>query len=545
MAEKDSIDGVLYTRMSDDRQETSIPQQLDWARRACQREGVEILKEFTDPAVPGDEIARRPGLQALVAFCEERFRQEAPVLALVTWDGDRFSRADSIRTAAVLCRLLDAGTTRMLTSEGWTDFEDDTDRLLHNVKQDLGRSAYVKSLAKNVTRSAIDRAREGLWNGGPPAAELDRRGAPLPRASGRPRNPDDRRWRKYTVWAMLTNPVYTGTGTYGSRRFGKYFGVSGDQVVPRRAAKTRTGKTRRLNNPPEEHVRKFDAHPALVSRALFDRVQERLAANRRAFTKGQKQHRRHIAWPLSGLLYCGHCGGRMWGVEYPGAPKGAGRVRHYVCSTHRERGKAACSHHAVREAFILPLVFGALRAALSDPRAASRLHQAVSDRLHQTRHHAGVNLESLRRREVDLAEKVRAGIQRYAVCAADLMADLAEQLRAWKEEREQVVQKIREGEAAARAEEEDSRLIGDAMRVFGRLADTVRDAGDLPETAAAAQALVEKVELHFAHRQRGRRRYSEFSHGTIHFRSAAAALGTLNLGDFDSQGREIGGRRNL
>jgi hypothetical protein len=62
MASQDSIDGVLYTRMSSGRQEKSIPQQIDWAHRACQREGVRLLKEFSDPAVPGDEIARRPGL---------------------------------------------------------------------------------------------------------------------------------------------------------------------------------------------------------------------------------------------------------------------------------------------------------------------------------------------------------------------------------------------------------------------------------------------------------------------------------------------------
>jgi hypothetical protein len=45
-----------------------------------------------------------------------------------------------------------------------------------------------------------------------------------------------------------------------------------------------------------------DAHPALVPRELFDRVQARLALNRRQTraTAG--------GYPLSGLIRCAHCG---------------------------------------------------------------------------------------------------------------------------------------------------------------------------------------------------------------------------------------------
>jgi DNA invertase Pin-like site-specific DNA recombinase len=124
---------------------------------------VDLAAEFDDPGIPGSEIERRPGLAQLLAWCASHDAQ-----AVVCWDADRLSRADSIKTSAVLNTLMQSGVTRILTHEGWIDLEDDTDRLLFNIRQDLGRAAYSKSLSRNVTRSAIERARRGLWVAGRP-----------------------------------------------------------------------------------------------------------------------------------------------------------------------------------------------------------------------------------------------------------------------------------------------------------------------------------------------------------------------------------------
>src|SRR5262245_40167100 len=149
--------------MSTASQQASIPEQKDWAARAVSQHGVEIVAEFQDDAIAGSEVERRPGLSALLAYCEQRATAEEPLAAVVVWDGDRLSRADSIRTAVVLDRLITAGVSKLLTAEGWIDLDSDVDRLMFNLKQDLSRSAYSKSLSKNVTRSALRRAREGRW----------------------------------------------------------------------------------------------------------------------------------------------------------------------------------------------------------------------------------------------------------------------------------------------------------------------------------------------------------------------------------------------
>jgi DNA invertase Pin-like site-specific DNA recombinase len=313
-----------YYRMSELGQDTSIPEQKEWARRACPREGIEIVREFEDPGIPGSEIESRPGLQAILAYCEQQAAKGEPFEAIVCWDGDRFSRADSIRSAVCIARLLDAGVTRMFTSEGWIDWTNDVDRVLYNLKQDLSRSAYSKSLSKNVTRSALTRALAGYWSSSrtpygyisvatnpawhawvasgrasfqPPklcrlqydaeryewvrwifneyattaaslgemAQRLRELGAPPPRAR-KLKNQDGSfrpwggEWTRYSVWSILNNRAYLGELRWNAARRGKYSKVSAGEVTTVRTAGTQRGKKK---NAAEDVIVVADAHPTL------------------------------------------------------------------------------------------------------------------------------------------------------------------------------------------------------------------------------------------------------------------------------------------
>jgi DNA invertase Pin-like site-specific DNA recombinase len=108
----------------------------------------------------------------LLAYCEAR-ADSAPIGAMVVWDADRLSRADSIKTAAVLDRLISAGVSRLLTQDGWTDFNSDLDRLLFNFRQDMSRAAFSKTLSKHITRSGIRQAKDGRWVCGRPPYGYD------------------------------------------------------------------------------------------------------------------------------------------------------------------------------------------------------------------------------------------------------------------------------------------------------------------------------------------------------------------------------------
>jgi hypothetical protein len=51
----------------------------------------------------------------------------------------------------------------------------------------------------------------------------------------------------------------------------------------------------------------------------------------------------------------------------------------------------------------------------------------------------------------------------------------------------------------------------------------------LPEARVAAQALIQKVELHFDHEEQGKRRKSVFSWGRVHFRNPLDVVGVVDV----------------
>ena len=104
---------------------------------------------------------------AMLDFCDRKFAAGEPIRGARLLGPGQAVGADSLRTAGIVCRLIDAGVNRVLTPEGWVDFHNDMDRVLMNLRQDLSRSAYSKSISKNVSRGLLDRANRGLWLGGP------------------------------------------------------------------------------------------------------------------------------------------------------------------------------------------------------------------------------------------------------------------------------------------------------------------------------------------------------------------------------------------
>jgi len=249
----------------------------------------------------------------MVAFCQQQHKAKRPIDLILCWDSDRLSRASSVRTA-VLDDLMAAGVTRIFSSEGWVDLEDDCDLLLFNVKQDLGRSAFAKGIAKNVTRGALERTGKGIWNGGKPpygyavgddgrlviaepAASVVRRifarlnagdslhevcralnagSDPPPGVGRRHRDPAYKPvWRRDLVGRIAHNRTYVGELVWNRTHQGKHQRVKGG-----RQEKTagQRGDSTYAVNAPEDHVAVKDAHPAIIDRETFDAVARLKAA---------------------------------------------------------------------------------------------------------------------------------------------------------------------------------------------------------------------------------------------------------------------------
>ena len=117
-----------------------------------------------------------------------------------------------------------------------------------------------------------------------------------------------RRWYKGGLHYLLTNEAYTGTAVWG-----------------------KTAKGEKAPTP----VRVEGAWPALVSRELFDEVQQ---AMRDRAPKVRKPASVGSRFLLSGLLKCGVCG-----RPYTGQGAKSGQFAYYICGTLFREGAGTCS----------------------------------------------------------------------------------------------------------------------------------------------------------------------------------------------------------
>src|SRR5262249_40589484 len=124
-----------------------------------------------------------------------------------------------------------------------------------------------------------------------------------------------REWSIQRIGELLKNEVYTGTLVFGRQAVGEYGRIVGGEYteVGRRAPK-------RIKQRRDQCIVVEDAHPAIVSRYLWEKAQERF---RERATLGQRSRRKASA--VSGLLWCGHCGSKM-GLKTVVSPSGAKNV---------------------------------------------------------------------------------------------------------------------------------------------------------------------------------------------------------------------------
>ena len=134
--------------------------------------------------------------------------------------------------------------------------------------------------------------------------EFNRRGVPS-------KNGGD--WSDTSIRKMLKNRAYIGVRAFGKDRRGKYRYVDGKGKI------VKSGKG--IDKSPPLEIE--DAHPALIDRDLFERVQEKLDTKR----KPRNRNSDHI---LTGLLRCAHCGKAIVGNSR--WLKSGNRRHDYICS---------------------------------------------------------------------------------------------------------------------------------------------------------------------------------------------------------------------
>lgn len=144
-------------------------------------------------------------------------------------------------------------------------------------------------------------------------------------------------WCPKTVMWILSNPTYAG------------------RMIQHKTTRVSYKNHKVVNIPENEHIVKENAHEAIVSREIWEKVQ----AVNRSVSRGRtdKQNKIHA---LSGLLVCLDCGKKL---KIKFARNGESC---FVCRTYVDLGKKYCTSHNISEKVLERLVLQDIRSMLKN-----------------------------------------------------------------------------------------------------------------------------------------------------------------------------------
>ena len=161
------------------------------------------------------------------------------------------------------------------------------------------------------------------------------------------------------IWGMLRNPAYAGTAVFGKTQ--AVHEPAGLNRTARLAGRTVPRQVRTQDRPREEWT--AIPVPALVDEETFDRVQQRLADNKRFASRNTK-----VPSLLQGIAACASCG---YGYYRTTTTTTAGnKIYYYRClgsDDYRYQGGRVCGNKPVRADYADEVVWDHVTALLADP----------------------------------------------------------------------------------------------------------------------------------------------------------------------------------
>ena len=115
-----------------------------------------------------------------------------------------------------------------------------------------------------------------------------------------------------------------------------------------------------------------DGIPAIVPRDLFDRVQEKLAKNKKA----PARHKAEDDYLLTTKLFCGYCGAYLCGES---GTSHTGNVHHYYKCVSVKKKRTECHKKSVRKEWIEDLVVSKTMKMVMDDKAIEAIVSVLMD----------------------------------------------------------------------------------------------------------------------------------------------------------------------
>ena len=190
---------------------------------------------------------------------------------------------------------------------------------------------------------------------------------------GVPTRTGKHRWDRPVVWAMLRNPAYAGTAV-----FGKTMAVhqpAGLNRVARLQGRSTPRPVKVADRPREEWTE--IPVPAIVTAETFERVQQRLADNKRFAARNTK-----VPSLLQGLAACSACGYGYYRTSTRATNK---TIYYYRClgsDDYRYQGGRVCHNQPVRADYLDTVVWDHIAGLLADP---ALIRAEITKRLERAR----------------------------------------------------------------------------------------------------------------------------------------------------------------
>lgn len=365
---------ALYARYSSDNQRAeSIVAQLRAGREYCQRRGYTIIKEYADEAYTGTND-RRPQYQQMLADARQGLFEVVifhKVDRSARNEYDYYRHKRDLMACGVMVEY-SGQSIDMSTPEG---------ALMEN--QMVGLAAYYsRNLSREVKKGLKENVLAGKLTGGKPpfgfTTDADKHLIPDAGEAAAVQHIFSMYADGHGYSDILAYLNGHGFRTRTGRPFGKnslhdilrnrrYIGV----CILGKNQKYADGHRNSHRADHSGMIIVEDGCPAIVSRDLWQRVQNRMDHNRHRPGAFRAKH----TYLLSGFIHCGLCGGTMSGT---GTLSHGHVLRYYRCSAKTNHGKAACANRGVSADRLEPFIIKYLRRVMLSPNILMRIAARVA-----------------------------------------------------------------------------------------------------------------------------------------------------------------------
>ena len=412
-----AMTAVIYARYSSDNQrEESIEGQIRECTAYAEKNGITIVKHYIDRAISA-KTDNRPEFQQMIKDSDKKLFD-----IVLVWKLDRFAR-NRYDSARYKTQLKKNGVKLMSATEIISEGPEGI--ILESVLEGYAEY-YSADLSEKVVRGMTENALKGIYNGGtiPFGYMID---------ETRHYQPDpllapyvEQTFQKYADGATMTDlrdwlKAHNIKNSMG--------GEMSYNTIQRMLSNRRYIGELRLRD-----VVQPNAIPALVSEDLFNKVQEKLAKNKKA----PARHKAEESYLLTTKLFCGYCGALMFGES--GTSRTGEVHRYYKCATAKKH--KGCKKKTVRKQWLEDLVVNQTMQLVKDDAAMESIIAKVMEL--QNKENTNIPLYKKQLRDAE------SGIQNMlnAIQAGILTSSTKERLEQLEETKRELEARIAEEKLA-------------------------------------------------------------------------------------------------